>query len=162
MTTSTLTRFACIALLASVALAGCGGGKSTNTTATTTTQSSAAPQAVPTTEAQREAAALPQSVMEPVPAALNCGAVKPVWVNLRTKAYHEPADPYYGRTKYGKYMCPSAAQAAGFHPAGRKNGSSSMNGAMNGSTSSNGMTSSGKHHRKSSSMEMMGPSPEPT
>lgn len=162
MATSTLTRLASIALLATLALAGCGGGKSTTNTSTTT-QTNGAPAAVPTTEAQREAAALPQTGMQPVPSDLNCGAVKPVWVNLSTKAYHESADPYYGRTKNGKYMCPSAAQAAGYHPAGHKKNGSAMNGSMsNGSESSNAMTNSGKHHHKSNSMQMTGPSPEPT
>lgn len=47
----------------------------------------------------------------------NCGAVKPVWVNLKTKAYHEPGDPFYGKTKHGEYLCPSQAKAQGFHPA---------------------------------------------
>jgi hypothetical protein len=48
----------------------------------------------------------------------NCGAVQPVWVNLKTKVYHEPGDPMYGTTKHGKFLCPSAAKAQGFHPAG--------------------------------------------
>jgi len=53
----------------------------------------------------------------PVPSSLNCGAVQPVWVNERSHVYHEPADPLYGRTKHGEYMCPSAAIAAGYHKA---------------------------------------------
>ncbi len=48
----------------------------------------------------------------------NCGAVQPVWVNLKTKVYHEPGDPAYGNTKHGEYLCPSQATAQGFHPAG--------------------------------------------
>jgi hypothetical protein len=137
MASSPLTRIASLTLLVSIALAGCGGGKSTSTTSTTT---STAPQAAATSEAQRETAALPQNAMQPVPSDLNCGAVKPVWVNLRSKAYHESDDPYYGRTKNGKYMCPSAAQAAGYHPAGSEK----------------------HHHHKGSSMNMNAPSPEPT
>ena len=43
----------------------------------------------------------------------NCGAVEAVWVNTKTHVYHEPGDPYYGRTSNGKYMCPSAAKAEG-------------------------------------------------
>lgn len=53
----------------------------------------------------------------PVPANLNCGTSQPVWVNQRSRAYHEPADPLYGRTKHGAYMCEQAAIAAGYHKA---------------------------------------------
>jgi len=48
----------------------------------------------------------------------NCGAVKAVWVNTKTKVYHGPTDPLYGHTKHGKYMCPSQAKAEGDRPAG--------------------------------------------
>jgi hypothetical protein len=48
----------------------------------------------------------------------NCGAVQPVWVNLKTKVYHEPGDPAYGNTKHGEYLCPSQATAQGFRAAG--------------------------------------------
>lgn len=56
----------------------------------------------------------------------DCGAVRAVWVNLKSKVYHEPGDPYYGKTKHGEYLCPSQAKAQGFHRAG---------GAMNSSNS---------------------------
>jgi hypothetical protein len=58
-------------------------------------------------------------VAAPLPSTINCGSDQPVWVNQRTHVYHEPADPLYGRTKHGAYMCPSAAVAAGYHPAGK-------------------------------------------
>lgn len=133
------------AALIAVAFAACGGGKSTTTTTTTVAQ--------PTTEAQREAAALPQSQVQPIPAGLNCGATKPVWVNLHTKAYHEPGDPYYGRTKNGQYMCPSAAAQQGYHPAGARH--SNMSGANAADTSASpdnapATTHHKKKHRSSS------------
>jgi hypothetical protein len=53
-----------------------------------------------------------------IPATLNCGGAQPVWVNKRSRAYHLPTDPAYGRTKHGTYMCPDAAMAAGYHEAG--------------------------------------------
>jgi hypothetical protein len=55
----------------------------------------------------------------PVPSDLNCGGAAPVWVNQRSRVYHEPGDPLYGRTKHGSYMCPSMAIAAGNHLAAR-------------------------------------------
>jgi len=112
MTTTIPARL--LAAAAIVALAACGGSKTT--TSTTTTVASAAP----TTEAQREQAALPMAAATAIPKDLNCGAVKPVWVNLNTKAYHTSDDPYYGKTKNGKYECPSAAVADGYHAAGAR------------------------------------------
>jgi hypothetical protein len=96
-----------------LSLVGCGGGKPSSTAGSTAT-------APPVTEAQRETAALPQTTVAVVPKNLNCGATKPVWVNEHTKAYHEPGDPYYGRTKAGQYMCASVAVAQGYHAAGKR------------------------------------------
>lgn len=48
----------------------------------------------------------------------DCGAVQAVWVNVKTRVYHRPGDPLYGKTKHGEYLCPAQAQAQGFRPAG--------------------------------------------
>lgn len=40
-----------------------------------------------------------------------------VWVNLRSKAYHESASKSYGATKTGAYMCERESIATGFHAA---------------------------------------------
>ena len=111
--------FSCVAASVLVIFAaGCGGGgksSSSNPVAT-----SAAP--VATTEAQRERGALPLAQAAPVPAGMQCSGDDLVWVNLKSKSYHEPADPYYGRTKDGKYLCKADAIAAGYHAAGASHG----------------------------------------
>src|SRR5690348_9774888 len=88
-------------------LVACGGGKSSqNATSAPAASSAAAPESSggamsggsmsgESAEGANETAAVP-----------NCGAVKAVWVNLKSHVYHEPGDPYYGKTKHGKYLCP--------------------------------------------------------
>jgi hypothetical protein len=103
-------------VIALLALAGCNGNKASN-------EASNAAKAAATAASDMGKAA--SDSMQPAGKAVtgdqappNCGAVSPVWVNLRTKVYHEPSDPMYGKTKHGEYLCPSAAKAQGFRAAG--------------------------------------------
>jgi hypothetical protein len=112
--------------LAMVGLVACGGNKSAQNAANSAasaagnaanTMASAAGNAgnAMASAAGNAAGSMANSAMEKMP---NCGAVKPVWVNLNTKVYHEPGDPFYGKTKHGEYLCPSQAKAQGFHAPG--------------------------------------------
>jgi hypothetical protein len=92
-------------------LVACGGGKSSNAS---NAANNAAQTAGSAAGAMGNAAKGAMSAAEKP----NCGAVQAVWVNLNTKVYHEPDDPAYGNTKHGEYLCPSAAKAQGFRPAG--------------------------------------------
>ncbi len=148
MKSTILLRYAATATLTVLTLAGCGGHKTTSTTNTTSTKDASMGQSTAGAMAPTTTGAMNAS-------ALDCGAVKPVWVNMKSKAYHEPGDPYYGKTKNGKYMCPRAAQAAGYHAAGMHNGSES---SMNGGSMMN--PKRGRHH--GSMQNQMTPEPAAT
>ena len=114
-----------VAAFAAFALIGCGGKSSTQSAAQ------------PTTEAQRETAALPGATVAPIPGALRCDGQKPVWVNLKRKVYHKFGDPYYGRSHNGQYLCLSDAEAKGYHAAGAMHHHRRHGGAMNDSGAEN-------------------------
>jgi hypothetical protein len=88
-------------------LVACGGGKSASTAASPGEEGASSGTMSGGSMGSANSGAIP-----------NCGAVKAVWVNTSTHVYHEPTDPYYGKTKHGKYLCPSAAKKEGDRPAG--------------------------------------------
>jgi hypothetical protein len=123
--------------LASFAAAGCNSGKNAaNNAANNAAQAAATAANAMSTAANNAGQAAGQAAGSMANSAHNamsnvasgaanamatkpdCGAVQPVWVNLKTKVYHEPGDPAYGNTKHGEYLCPSQATAQGFRPAG--------------------------------------------
>jgi hypothetical protein len=96
-----------------VALAACSSSKSSDTTAT----------AAPGGAMMHAGNSMSRSAMGASSANKpNCGAVQPVWVNLRSHVYHVAGSEYYGKTKYGEYLCPAQAKAQGFHRAGSSEG----------------------------------------
>ena len=90
---------AVVALIVLAALCACRGGKPSNATSTQT-----APAATGVTEK-----ATPPS----------CNGESPVWVLADAKVFLVPGDRLYGKTKRGRYLCLSEAQAEGYR-AGRR------------------------------------------
>ena len=44
----------------------------------------------------------------------HCPSDQVVWLNTRSGIYHEKGMRWYGRTKYGAYVCRKEADAAGY------------------------------------------------
>src|SRR5450631_2020992 len=88
------------AVCAATIVAGCGGSGGNSSTATPGA-TGVSPAAM--AGSQHGAMGKPLGQAAPVPAGLQCTGDVVVWVNLKSKAYHEAADPYFGRTKNGKY-----------------------------------------------------------
>lgn len=134
-----------IALFAlSATMAACGGGGSSS--------NNASPAANPTatTVIQGEQNALPLAVAAKIPPGLKCASSDIVWVNMHTKAFHDPGDPYYGKTKNGMYTCRAEAVAAGDHPAGARHThmQSESNNMQATATPTPEATSTPSHHRR--------------
>jgi hypothetical protein len=89
-----------LTLIAIAALSGCRGGKPNGSESTTST---AAP---PTGVSAR---ATPPS----------CNGQEAVWVLGDAKVFLVPGDRLYGKTKRGRYLCLSDAQAEGYKAARR-------------------------------------------
>jgi hypothetical protein len=120
-----IRRLCAVALL--VAAAGCGGGKTdtkTTTTVTATTAPVAAPTAAtagsamngnPATGGVNTGTGGPPGFTTETAAQGHCAGDTVVWLNTKTKVYHEKGMLYYGHTKQGAYVCKKEADAAGDH-----------------------------------------------
>jgi hypothetical protein len=124
-----IRRLCAVALL--VLAAGCGHKDTQSTTTSTTVQtpSAAAPvgavaTGVPAAGADTTAAAgagttagagngNPPGFADEASAKAHCATDEVVWLNLRSKIYHEKGTRYYGATKQGEYACRKEADAAG-------------------------------------------------
>lgn len=109
-----------LAILALVAIAACGGGKSSSNAGSSggSNAGSSAGSMGGSSGGSTGGGSMGSEGGAASANMPNCGAVQPVWVNLRTKKYHEEGDPAYGHTKHGEYLCPSAARQQGFVRAG--------------------------------------------
>jgi Helix-hairpin-helix motif len=72
----------------------------------------AAPAVAPTAASTAAPTAAPSTTVAQTPPSPGM-----VWVNLETKVFHREGDPWYGKTKKGKFMTEADATKAGYHEA---------------------------------------------
>jgi hypothetical protein len=115
-----------------IAAAGCSGHKTDTTTTTTSTVATAGPNAgtvatpssamsaggmngTTTGGAMNTGAGQPAGFDTESAAQAHCPSDAVVWLNTKTKVYHDKGQLYYGHTKQGAYVCKKEADAAGDH-----------------------------------------------
>jgi len=116
-----IRRLCAVALLVFVASCGHKDTQATTSTTTTTVQtpSAAAPVNGVATGVPAAAGNAPSSTGNPpgfadeASAKAHCATDEVVWVNLKSKIYHEKGTHFYGTTKNGEYACRKEADAAG-------------------------------------------------
>jgi hypothetical protein len=117
-----MQRLLAVALLA--AAAGCGGHKAdTTTTTTSTTTAPAAVTAAPAPYGTMSVtvngapntgrAGQPPGFPTETAAQAHCVSDQVVWLNTKSRVYHEKGMVYYGHTQHGAYVCRKEADAAG-------------------------------------------------
>jgi hypothetical protein len=122
-----IRRLLVLALLA--AAAGCGGHKTDTTTTTSSTAATVAPAAATVVPAPAgtmstmngaggtgngaTGAGQPPGFPTETAAQAHCASDQVVWLNTKSKVYHEKGMLYYGHTKQGAYVCRKEADAAG-------------------------------------------------
>ncbi len=113
-----IRRLCAVALL--VLAASCGHKDTQSSTSTTTVQtpSAAAPvgaaTGVPAAGAgNASSSGNPPGFADEASAKAHCATDEVVWLNTRSKIYHEKGTHFYGTTKNGEYACRKEADAAG-------------------------------------------------
>jgi hypothetical protein len=117
-----IRRLCAVALL--VLATGCGHKDAQSTASTTTTvqtPSAAAPvgavatgvPAAGTGSAPAAGNGNPPGFADEASAKAHCATDEVVWLNMRSKVYHEKGTRFYGTTKLGEYACRKEADAAG-------------------------------------------------
>ncbi|MDQ6940888.1 MAG: hypothetical protein M3169_00030 [Candidatus Eremiobacteraeota bacterium] len=116
-----IRRLCAVALL--VLAASCGHKDTQSSTSTTTVQtpSAAAPMGAAATggpaagagNGSSSGAGNPPGFSDEASAKAHCATDEVVWLNTRSKIYHEKGTHYYGITKNGEYACRKEADAAG-------------------------------------------------
>jgi hypothetical protein len=110
-----IRRLCAVALL--VIAASCGHKDTQSSTSTTTVQtpSAAAPvrAGAVTTGVPVSGSVNPPGFNDEASAQAHCTSDQVVWLNTRSKIYHEKGTHFYGNTKNGEYACRKEADAAG-------------------------------------------------
>ncbi len=109
-----IRRLCAVALL--VLAASCGHKDTQSTTSTTTTAqtpSAAAPVRGGSNGAPVTGSVNPPGFNDEASAQSHCPSDQVVWLNTRSKIYHEKGTHFYGTTKNGEYACRKEADAAG-------------------------------------------------
>ncbi|HEY0395575.1 MAG TPA: hypothetical protein VGD01_13845 [Candidatus Elarobacter sp.] len=118
-----------LAVVLLVAAAGCGHKTDTTTTTTSTVATTAPNAGTPATPSSamsaggmngtstggvmNTGAGQPPGFDTESAAQVHCPSDTVVWLNTKTKVYHEKGMVYYGHTKQGAYVCKKEADSAG-------------------------------------------------
>ncbi len=110
-----IRRLCAVALLVLAASCGHKDAQSTTSTTTTTAQtpSAAAPVRGVATGVPVTGSVNPPGFNDEASAQAHCTNDQVVWLNTRSKIYHEKGTHFYGTTKNGEYACRKEADAAG-------------------------------------------------
>ena len=108
-----IRRLCAVALLVLAASCGHRDTQTSTTTTTAQTPSAAAPVRNVATGVPVSGSVNPPGFADEASAQAHCTNDQVVWLNTRSKIYHEKGTHFYGNTKNGEYACRKEADAAG-------------------------------------------------